>query len=578
MDIIMIKIIKILTTLFFFIFLNNAYAADECGIPKPLVEGSSPNKLIVIIPATTQGKKDWKSFKEKMVSESEGEQFAWMVYEHGIEFTSTGDAKNIALDIASCIGEKVDVNNYQEILLVGHSVGGMLARYAYLHDAGAFLSDAPVADRWSSRVNKILLFASVNRGIRPDAKWWSSPVNWLLRALPHPKLILEDLAVGSDFIADIRIAWIRYFGELNNEGSTKVAPRVVQYWGRGDSIITEDDNADIQAFSGPVVVRVSGADHGDLQRLEPEYVDDIRARWEIYRKEIFDTRTQQVISTYSPRRVLMIVRGIRDSSNADWVQNLSEKAEDFYGKDNVIEIEYGYFSAAHFSIKPIRGKNIPVFRDIYAQELAKNPLTKFDFIGHSNGTYILGHSLLTTQSMKFNNVVLAAPVLSTSFDWESLFKFKQVKSVRYDTSRWDWPVGILCQALRAIGFDDVGPSGLVSFGEGRMNDGRVKQVGLYDGSHGAALQFDPDNGVDNLQHLLQFAITGNHFLSDIETSPDIGLMQQVSRATIYVVWILVFLCLIFILRYFRNGGRVSLKSGMYFMSALFLVYGVLDII
>lgn len=590
----MIKLIQLVIMLCFFIFMGNAYAyEDACGKPKILVPGSSPSKLIVIVPATGQGAKEWESFEKKFISESESDEYAWMVYEHGIEKSTLGYARNISKNLSSCINSK----NYKSITLIGHSIGGMIARYAYLYDAGAFSEGARVKavqkTSWSNKVEKILLFASVNRGvdINQEGKefelekiWWK-PANWFLRVIPHPRFILEDVFQGSDFIADIRIAWIRYFGELNNVGSTKVSPRVVQYWGTSDSTITKNDNADIGAFNDLIVIDVPGAKHGDLQRLESKHVADSDARWELFRQELFEQHTANIKRHHLERKVLIIAHGIRDSSNSEWFEQLAEKAREFYDEDNIVQLDYGYFSALKFAMKPSREKNIPEFRDLYTEILAENPLTKFDFIGHSNGTYILGHSLFSTSAMKFRNVLLAAPVLPTNFEWLKIFKRDQIESLRYDTANGDWPVGILCQALNAVGFDDVGTSGLDSFGKGAMQDAvmtkkgkMMREVGPYNGGHNAALQFDPDNGIDNLQHLLEFASTGNHYKPDIDSSSTIKSMGIYSRATPYVVWAFLFFITLFVLRYFKKGGRISFKVGIYSISTVFVLYGLLDVI
>ena len=167
---------------------------------------------------------------------------------------------------------------YNSITLIGHSIGGMLVRRAYLESSGEFSDYLPASTGWTFKVNKILLFASVNRGIAVDAEWWSPIANWRLRIIPHPKFVLEDLAYGSDFIADTRIAWIRYFAKLSNnlitQNATNISmPEVVQFWGTEDSTVSEQDNADLEAFSGNVIERISGATHGNLIRLEKEFTN-----------------------------------------------------------------------------------------------------------------------------------------------------------------------------------------------------------------------------------------------------------------------------------------------------------------
>jgi pimeloyl-ACP methyl ester carboxylesterase len=542
--------------------------AAACPAPLPL--GPAPTRLIVVVPAAGQGPEDWASFLGALRKDPRSANLAWLVFDHGIGFTSLGNTRATALAIASCVHEKMKAGNYASVTLIGHSIGGMLARRAYLEASGAFLDSPPAPDSWSPKVDAILLFAAVNKGIPPWATWWGGPVGWCLRTFPHPRFILEDFARGSDFIADVRIAWIRYFGELYASPG-RVRPRVVQFWGTKDSVVTERDNADLEAFSGPVIERVPAAKHGDLPRLDQAHAADPVGRWTLFSRHLFDSQPAREIKAHSPRRLLFIVRGIRDSSNSDWVTDLKTRAKAVYGEGNVEDVEYGYFSAAHFAFRPLRTKNIPQFRDLYAQRLAEEPLTTFDFIGHSNGTYILGQSLLSTPSMRFENVALAAPVLPTDFDWQLLFSRGQVKRVRYDTARLDWPVGILCPLLRAIGFLDVGPSGVVMFGEGRFVDSRVQKVGWHLGGHGDAI------GPKNRLRLLAFAESGIDVSSGGATRPELGFMQSISRAVFYIVWMALAAILYRVIRRYRRGHRPSTRTLLVAVAALFVIYGILDV-
>ena len=253
---------------------------------------------------------------------------------------------------------------------------------------------------------------------------------------------------------------------------------------------------------------------------------------------------------------MFVVRGIRDSSHSMWVEQISKKAVNLYGDEkNVITPDYGFFSAFQFLMKPTRVKNIDKFRDAYTEVLAENPLTRFDYIGHSNGTYILGHSVDTTSTMTFDNVVLAAPVLPIEFNLNRIInETKQVKKLRYDTSVWDWPVGILSQMIRALNFHDVGPSGLVKFdgGDHFINNDTVQLVGWHDGGHGAALEDE------NLQHLVNFAYYGNdiktggneHLLD--ENSWQFKVMRIFSSLTPYVLWGILFLGIYHIWKLWRQ--------------------------
>lgn len=256
---------------FLLILLPSVSPANTNPCSQPLLLGPAPSRLLVIVPGTTQNAANWHSFLDALRTDVRAQDLAVLVYEHGIGFTTVGSAYSYVGELNACIQEKVTHRKFTKVTLVGHSIGGMLARRAYL-DASSKLIETPSS--WTTRVDRILLFASVNRGVPNDATWWSPIVNWTLRALPHPHFVLEDMAAGSDFISDTRIAWLRFFGRWSTTSEsqpTPTPPRIFQYWGTVDSIVKEKDNADLEAFSGEVLVRVPGAKHSDLQRLEPEY-------------------------------------------------------------------------------------------------------------------------------------------------------------------------------------------------------------------------------------------------------------------------------------------------------------------
>jgi hypothetical protein len=175
--------------------------------------------------------------------------------------------------------------------------------------------------------------------------------------------------------------------------------------------------------------------------------------------------------------------------------------------------------------------------------------------------------------MRFENVVLAAPVLPVEFDWQTLFTRNQVRNVRYDTSSLDWPVGILCPLLRAVGCTDVGPSGLVGFGDSpNFVDSRVKHVGWHSGGHGAALT------PSNRPHLLSFAHDGTDGLAEPATAREPAFMCGLSRATPYLVWLGMIAYVIWVVRRYRRGMRLTARRVAWTAIALLVLYAILDII
>ncbi len=184
----------------------------------------------------------------------------------------------------------------------------------------------------------------------------------------------------------------------------------------------------------------------------------------------------------------------------------------------------------------------------------------------------------TTPSMKFSNVVMAAPVLPIDFPWQDIIHRKQVDRVRYDASSFDWPVGILCPALRALGFDDVGPAGLVKFGspEAPVPDSVVKMVGWHDGGHGEALTVAPNRHEGNLFHLLRFAYAGDDFAASDTILSEPGFLATISRMTPYIFWLVVVLAIVPIIRRLRSREWPFLKFVLVTLSITLLTYIALD--
>ena len=148
---------------------------------------------------------------------------------------------------------------------------------------------------------------------------------------------------------------------------------------------------------------------------------------------------------------------------------------------------YGWFSAIKFALPWVRRGNLAWFLDRYSYHVARNPDVQFHFVGHSNGTYILGTSLLEVSSLKFDRVYLAGSVLPREFPWQRMMLRRQVATVANQCSSEDWPVGGLCRGLHLIGFRDVGTGGVDGFDELRDLPTQPQTL-WFKGDHGKPLQ------------------------------------------------------------------------------------------
>ncbi|BCQ69973.1 hypothetical protein PEQA60_39630 [Pseudomonas sp. Eqa60] len=153
---------------------------------------------------------------------------------------------------------------YSRIILLGHSAGGMIVRDAYLLAAGAYL-DQPSRGAWWSKVESVLLFASINRGFRPyaTATWALGmalmklvSLQWLLLKPPSWFTLgwLMELEKGSFFVTDLRLSWMRHFHERDDEHR----PFVVQFLGDIDGVVAREDVRDTEAFANSYTVTIEG--------------------------------------------------------------------------------------------------------------------------------------------------------------------------------------------------------------------------------------------------------------------------------------------------------------------------------
>jgi triacylglycerol esterase/lipase EstA (alpha/beta hydrolase family) len=143
-----------------------ASARDVPSCPAPEAIGAAPTRLLVIVPATTQGSGHWQSFLQALKKDPQSADLAVLVFDHHVGFMSLGSAYDVATQLEACIAEKALDERYRSITLIGHSIGGMFVRKAYLSASGATRNAKPAPGGWAAKVDRILLFTSVNKGIR----------------------------------------------------------------------------------------------------------------------------------------------------------------------------------------------------------------------------------------------------------------------------------------------------------------------------------------------------------------------------------------------------------------------------
>jgi hypothetical protein len=306
--------------------------------------------------------------------------------------------------------------------------------------------------------------------------------------------VVKDVLRGSDFITNLRISWIREINPMPKP------PLVVQFLGTEDGLVSEEDSQDIQAFPTGYQEHIPGGAHSDLFMLSK--AQDPEARFQLIASAF--QRPREIIQVREVgtkgRRVVLLLHGIR-ANNRTWVRDLQEFLAARWPDTVAIAATYGRFSARKFVFPMTRRKFLGWLQDMYAERLAENPQATFYFIGHSNGTYLLGHSLNRIPGMRFDRVLLAGSVLPASYDWKNKMAARQVAELRNDCAERDVPVAVLCAALRGLGMNDVGTAGFDGFTTWQSSAKR--EIAYYRGGHGAAL------AADNLPRLAAYLMDGD---------------------------------------------------------------------
>lgn len=469
---------------------------------------------------------------------------------------------------------------YDDVICIGHSVGGLLVRQAYLVAAGAYPKTSKSEIHWTGKVSRFILLASLNRGFEPNNYFVSAVVNLSSATGWLPSL--RDTVQGSAFVTNLRISWIRYFSNLKGK-----EPVMIQVLGTQDGVVKRTDSIDIQAFPNGVQLDVPYAKHDDFyypKDRSSEALAEWNLRYKLLKWAILecDPKKSQLIPSELQGNVtvdagenttktttIFIVHGIRDS-NSGWASQLEDQIKSRADKRiAVVRPTYGYFSAFNFFFPWLRRQNIRWFQDQYSYRFALNPKAEFHFIGHSNGTYVLGESLKRVPAMKFKRIYLAGSVLPREYPWQDRFDLDQVGELRNDRSCWDWPVGILCSGLRGIGMKDIGTGGFDGF---YFDDDRTEEIYYYKGGHGEPL------AKENQTNILAFTLDGDSSRpSNLLESTQISTkFQWISRAAPYFAPLLLLLVLSIALLWvrwaFQGFAWNSLEFWLKFTISIAIVY------
>jgi pimeloyl-ACP methyl ester carboxylesterase len=431
-------------------------------------------RLLVVVPGLDNSSSFWNPLLERLSKEPEWPADSRILrFDHDSGLLSRNSAEALAVNLAEAIQTNLDVyGSVDDIVMMGHSMGALLVRQAYLMGLGSSTNQL-LPQEWADRVSRLVLLAGINRGLR--LRWYEKLV---LTSLRPGRCLLRDLLIGSDFVTNLRLWWIR---KLSSRTSR---PLVVQVRGDRDPLVEEEDSLDIEGFLEGHQLLVMGAGHEDLvlPNEDREFPED---KYNVLRQAIlrpFADSPGSMSIADSSKQIFFVMHGIR-ASNDDWVADVAGRITDQIAGAYVIGPTFGRFSALRFVIPVLRRKKVRWFQDLYSMELSKNPLANFNYVGHSYGTYLLGRGLSKLSGMQFNRAFLGGSVLPAQWIWMNYGG--QVAELRNSRAQLDFPVGILCSALRGIGMKDIGTAGYTGF---QIPFDPNSERCFYRGGHGATVE------------------------------------------------------------------------------------------
>lgn len=443
---------------------------------------------------------------------------------------STARLDDVVGQVLQAVDARVDAarragRRQDRIVLVGHSMGALLARKAYVAACGETLGApfepgiAAVGRRgpggliepreWAGAVTRIVLLAGMNRGWRiTHHLGLGKAITWTLgSALQQAaRLVGRSFAIfgirrGGGFITQLRVQWLRMRQAWQQAGARGPGGALtVQLLGSRDDMVAPEDNVDLVSGGDFRYLDVPYSGHADVVDFsDPQHG---RGRRDIFlfaltappaaleQAAVMPSDEQFVQPDREVQQVLFVIHGIRDVGY--WTHKIARRVKQRAGADSrrwaTETSSYGYFPMLPFLFPWTRRQKVEWLMDQYAEALARFPHAEFNYIGHSNGTYLLAKALELYPCCQFRHVTFAGSVVSHRYDWQRALSGQppQVQAVLNFTASGDWVVAWFPKLFQLLRLQDLGSAGHDGFAQARRSD-RVFDRGHVSGGHSAAL-------------------------------------------------------------------------------------------
>ena len=574
-------------------------------------EGTKTNKLVVILHAFTNNRDKMQDvISVTQQSYSDADILAPNYNSSTFANTSlTRTAAQLDLEIQRAVENKQKTGSgYKDIILIGHSIGALLARKAYLYSLGIG-TDHPLGmsrvkhTKWHQKVNRIILLAGMNRGWSTENmssnEKFRTWIGRIVSFVTNKGKMVMSIERGTPFVSNLKMDWIR---AANNH---QIEAQVVQILGKNDRIAPLEEHKELMATPNFIFIPLlEGATHANIIDLlfdENTEAKDLNRK---LRKESFlialtkplqelkeDYGSNSIyLDSIEPTRksvthVVFVMHGIRD--HGDWLRSFKDELESVDPGVIAITSEYGFFSMARFLLFNERDNNVRWFVDQYSEALALYPNAKrISFIGHSNGTYLLARALDDYFSMNFHRVYFAGSVVHSNYPWDAyITKTHRVGDFRNDIAIDDWVVALFPKLYQLINskyepqednFFNLGSGGFNGF----TNRSGKKNVKFVAGGHSGALQ------KENIPSIVEFITQETVPPPSTESKIDNELMSISSSVLgftsniAWVIWI-VLLCIVIGFGYLfvnvkiiNNNLGIGKAIGIYLGIVLALIFSV----
>ncbi|TBA29360.1 lipase family protein [Rhizobium ruizarguesonis] len=419
---------------------------------------------------------------------------------------SLADPDSVAQDVIAKISA-VEQLAHKRIILLGHSIGAVLARKIWVaaHGMATGSEHALPAQRWASKIDRIVQLAALNRGwvISSALNPWDR-VRWTLgkmwgnfcrHALGRDPLIF-GFHRGAPFLTSTRLECLELQRTLRERG-----PLVVQLIGTIDDMVAPTDNVDLATGTSFSYIEVDGVSHEGIADVSPASRDAIQlaicgtreeiAAVELDSADVYDIHTAEIddfdlqkppLANLRVKDVVFVIHGIRD--RGFWTRRMAREIRTQASKRGhrcrTVTSTYGFFAMGPFLLPWIRRDKVQWLLDQYVTAKSLYPNASISYIGHSNGTYLLAKAMVLCPAIVINRAVFAGSVVRSDFPWQA-YLGRQVMGVVNYVATSDWVVAIFPNGLQAMG-QDLGGAGHNGF-----DDARIVNVRYVEGSHSAAL-------------------------------------------------------------------------------------------